>query len=404
MPKDYKMNTIEEAVRDLVSGKMIIVIDDEDRENEGDLICASELATPEIINFMSTHGKGLICVSVTEDRARELELDLMVHQNSALHETKFTVSVDYAHGTTTGISAFDRAATIRALAYKDTRPSDLLRPGHVFPLIAMNEGVLRRAGHTEASVDLMRLAGLKPSGVLCEVIKDDGSMARRDDLLLLAKEYDMKIITVKDLIAYRFRTEKLVNPVAEAQLPTEFGEFKVIVYENKVDGLEHLALIKGKFKPEESVLVRVHSECLTGDVFGSVRCDCGPQLHEALRMIEKNGSGILVYMRQEGRGIGLINKIKAYALQEKGLDTVDANIHLGFLPDARDYGIGAQILADLGITTMKLITNNPKKRVGLESYGLKAMELIPLEIQPNDSNRDYLRTKKTKLGHILHNL
>lgn len=404
MPAEFKMNTIEEALKDLVSGKMIIVMDDEDRENEGDLICAAELTTPEIVNFMSTEGRGLICVSITQERAKELDLDLMVRDNSALHETKFTVSVDYAHGTSTGISAYDRAATIRALAYKDTKPKDLLRPGHVFPLIGMNEGVLRRAGHTEASIDLMRLANLKPAGVLCEIIKEDGSMARRDDLFEFGRKHNLKIITVKELIAYRFRTEKLIKRVAQANLPTDYGEFKVIVYENQIDKFEHIALIKGDWKEEEEICVRVHSECLTGDVFGSQRCDCGQQLHEALKLIEKAGKGVLVYMRQEGRGIGLINKIKAYELQEKGYDTVEANEMLGFLPDARDYGIGAQILADLNVKKMKLLTNNPTKRVGLESYGLSVTELVPLEFEPNDNNRNYLSTKKSKLGHILHHL
>jgi len=309
--------------------------------------------------------------------------------------------VDYKHGTTTGISAFDRAATIRALCNRETKPDDLARPGHIFPLIAEKEGVLKRAGHTEASVDLMRLAGLKPSGVLCEIIKDDGSMARRPDLEKFAKEYNLKIITVKDLIAYRLKTDFLVKCVAEAKLPTQYGEFLVKVYENTVDNKEHVALVKGEWKEDETILVRVHSECLTGDVFGSLRCDCGDQLHNAMRMIEKAGKGVLLYMRQEGRGIGLINKVKAYALQDKGLDTVDANIELGFKPDPRDYGIGAQILADLGVRKMKLITNNPTKRVGLLSYGLSVEELIPIEVDPNPINEKYLATKKHKMGHLL---
>ena len=398
------MNSIKEALQDLVCGKMVIVMDDEDRENEGDLIVASEFCTPEIINFMSSRAKGLICVSITEERARELDLRVMVRDSSALHGTKFTVSVDYIHGTTTGISAYDRAATVRALANKDTKPQDLGRPGHVFPLIAAKEGVLRRAGHTEAAVDLMTLAGLKPSGVLCEILKDDGSMARLDDLKLFAKEHNLKIITVKDLIAYRLKSDFLVKCVAKAKLPSKFGDFNIKVYANIIDGLEHVALVKGTWKKDETILVRVHSECLTGDVFGSLRCDCGPQLNCAMKMIEKSGKGVVLYMRQEGRGIGLVNKIKSYALQESGLDTVEANEELGFKADPRDYGIGAQILSDLGVRKMKLITNNPKKRVGLVSYGLEVTELIPLEIEPNEMNKKYLKTKKEKMGHLLHNL
>lgn len=398
------MNTIEEALQDLVCGKMVIVMDDEDRENEGDLITASEFCTPEIINFMSSKAKGLICVSLTEERAKELDLRIMVRDSSALHGTKFTVSVDYIHGTTTGISAYDRAATVRALANKDTKPQDLGRPGHIFPLIASKEGVLRRAGHTEAAVDLMRLAGLKPSGVLCEILKDDGSMARLDDLIVFAKEYNLKIITVKDLIAYRLKSDFLVKCVATANLPSKYGEFDIKVYANLMDGLEHVALVKGNWNADEIIYVRVHSECLTGDVFGSMRCDCGPQLQTAMKMIEKQGKGVVLYMRQEGRGIGLVNKIKSYALQEQGFDTVEANEELGFQADPRDYGIGAQILADLGVRKMKLITNNPKKRVGLVSYGLEVCDLVPLEMQPNDVNKSYLITKKEKMGHLLHNL
>jgi 3,4-dihydroxy 2-butanone 4-phosphate synthase/GTP cyclohydrolase II len=398
------MNTIDEALKELMSGKMIIVMDDEDRENEGDLICASELCTPQMINFMSSKAKGLICTSITEKRARELKLDEMVPKNSALHETKFTVSVDYAHGTSTGISAFDRAATIRALANLNTKPEDLLRPGHIFPLIAKKGGVLRRAGHTEAAVDLMRLAGMKPTGVLCEIINEDGSMARKAELEQFGKEHELKIITVKDLIAYRLQKESLVSKVAEAKLPTNYGNFRVVVFENIIDGKEHLALIKGDDIDKNPVIVRVHSECLTGDVFASQRCDCGDQLHQSMELIEKEGRGILVYMRQEGRGIGLINKVKAYALQERGFDTVEANHELGFKDDERDYGIGAQILRNLGVCEMKLITNNPRKRVGLESYGLKVVEQIPLEIEPNENNINYLATKKSKLGHLLHNL
>lgn len=398
------MNTIEEALRDLVSGRMIIVMDDEDRENEGDLIVAAELCTPDTVNFMSSKAKGLICVAISENRAEELDLDIMVRDSSALHGTKFTVSVDYLHGTTTGISSFDRAATIRALANKDTKPQDLGRPGHVFPLIAVSGGVLRRAGHTEAGVDLMKLAGLKKAAVLCEVIREDGSMARKADLEEFAEEHKLKIITVKDLIAFRFMRDCLVKCVATANLPTDYGEFTIKVFENIVDKKEHVAIIKGEINPEETINVRVHSECLTGDVFHSMRCDCGTQLHAALYMIEKLGKGILLYMRQEGRGIGLINKVKAYMLQDQGLDTVEANIKLGFQPDPRDYGIGAQILASLGVKKMNLITNNPKKRVGLESYGIEVIERVPIEIEPNDVNRNYLLTKKNKLGHIFNNL
>lgn len=398
------MNTIEEALQDLVSGKMIIVMDDEDRENEGDLIAASEFCTHETINFMSSKAKGLICVAITEERAKELELDQMVRDSSAMHGTNFTVSVDYKKGTTTGISAFDRAATVRALANKDTKPEDLARPGHIFPLIAVKEGVLRRAGHTEATVDLMKLAGLKPNGVLCEILKEDGSMARRPDLEEFAKEYNLKIITVKDLISYRLRTDCLVECVANAKLPSIYGDFDLKIYQNIVDGQEHVALVKGKWLEDEVIMVRVHSECLTGDVFGSLRCDCGDQLHKAMKMIENYGKGVLLYMRQEGRGIGLVNKIRAYKLQEKGYDTVEANEKLGFQPDLRDYGIGAQILAHLGVKRMKLITNNPKKIIGLESYGLDIIETIPIETEPNDINKKYLQTKKNKLGHFLHNL
>ncbi len=398
------MNTIEEGIYDLSSGKMVIVMDDEDRENEGDLIVSSELCTAEMINFMSSKGKGLICVSITEDRAKELDLNVMVRESSGLHGTRFAVSVDYLHGTSTGISAFDRAKTVRALADSATKPSDLGRPGHIFPLIANKEGVLRRAGHTEATCDLMTLAGLKPCGVLCEIINEDGTMARRDDLEIFAKEYDLKIITVKDLIAYRLRFETLVKCVASAKAPTQYGDFQINVYENIYDGKEHVALVKGSWTPDEAVPVRVHSECLTGDVFGSLRCDCGPQLHNALKMIEKNGRGVLLYMRQEGRGIGLINKVKAYALQEQGMDTVEANEALGFKADARDYGIGAQILVSLGVKKMHLITNNPIKRVGLESYGLEVIDLLPIEVQPNDANINYLLTKKNKMGHFLNNL
>jgi len=398
------ISTIEEALQDLVSGKMIIVMDDEDRENEGDLVCAAELCTPDIINFMCMKARGLICVAITEERAAKLKLATMVRDSSALHGTNFTVSVDYIHGTKSGISAFDRAATVRALASKDTQPEDLGRPGHIFPLIAVKEGVLRRAGHTEAAVDMMRLAGLKSVGVLCEIMNDDGSMARMPDLFEFAKTHNFKVVTVKDLIAFRLKRDCLVKCVANAHLPTQYGDFQLKVYVNTFDGKEHIALYKGEWNEDESILVRVHSECLTGDLLGSLRCDCGYQLHSAMQMIEKEGKGVLLYMRQEGRGIGLINKVKAYKLQEEGLDTVEANEHLGFAPDPRDYGIGAQILVDLKVKNMKLITNNPQKRVGLESYDLKVVERVPLEAEPNSINKKYLLTKKHKLGHILHNL
>jgi 3,4-dihydroxy 2-butanone 4-phosphate synthase/GTP cyclohydrolase II len=398
------MNTIEEALQELKNGKMIIVMDDEDRENEGDLIVASEFCTNDIVNFMSTHAKGLICVAITDDRAKELELETMVKDSSALHQTKFTVSVDYVHGTSTGISAEDRAVTIRAMADTRTKPEDLARPGHIFPLISLPGGVLRRSGHTEATTDLMRLAGLKPSGVLCEVINEDGTMARKADLEKFAEKYNMKIITVKDLIAYRFQRDNLVTCIAEAKIPSDYGDFSFKVFENMLDGKEHVAMYKGEWTEDDEVMVRVHSECLTGDVFGSLRCDCGPQLHAALRQIDKEGKGVLLYMRQEGRGIGLANKIKAYQLQEQGMDTVEANVHLGFKADARDYGIGAQILSSLGIRKMRLLSNNPKKRVGIESYGIIITEQLPIEVEANTENQKYLETKRDKMGHLLKNL
>jgi len=398
------MNTIEEIIEDLSLGKMVIIMDDEDRENEGDIIASAELCTAETINFMSKYARGLICVALTEERADELELDVMVRDNSAFHETRFTVSVDYAYGTSSGISAFDRAATVRALANKETKPTDLLRPGHIFPLIARKGGVLRRAGHTEAVVDLMKLASLKPVGVLCEIMNEDGTMARRDNLLEFAKTHIIKIGTIKDLIAYLIKKNIYVEEVAEAYLPTKYGNFKIKLFKNTIDGSEHTALIKGEWSPNEPVLVRVHSECHTGDVFGSLRCDCGPQLHKAMEIIEQRGQGVLLYMRQEGRGIGLSNKLKAYKLQELGLDTVEANLALGFDADPRDYGIGAQILRKLGITKMILLTNNPQKRVGLEGYGLEIVDIMPIEIEPNPNNIKYLEAKKYKMGHILHNL
>lgn len=398
------MNTIEEVIEDLKNGKMVIVMDDEDRENEGDLIAAGEFCTAETINFMASKARGLICASLTEDRAIELKLEPMVETNSARHGTHFTVSVDYANGTSSGISAYDRAATIRALCDPNTKPTDLLRPGHIFPLIAKRGGVLRRAGHTEGSIDILRLAGLKQVGVLCEIMNDDGTMARRDDLERFAQQYNLKMFTLKDLIAYRFKTEILVEKVASAFLPTKYGDFQIHVFRNKIDGTEHQAITKGEWSTDEPVLVRMHSECLTGDTFGSLRCDCGDQLHRAMEMIAEEGKGIIVYMRQEGRGIGLVNKLKAYQLQDGGMDTVEANLALGFPPDARDYGIGAQILVSLGVNKMHLLTNNPKKRVGLESYGLEVSELVPIEIKPNSKNFNYLKTKRDKLGHYLHNL
>ena len=398
------LDTIESALADLAAGKCIIVVDDEDRENEGDLICAAELCSEQNINFMATEGRGLICVSLTEDRAQKLDLPLMVNTNTALHGTRFTVSIDYVHGTASGISVSDRTATVRAMSDDSASPDDFGRPGHIFPLIAVEGGVLRRAGHTEAVVDLMRLANLKPVGVLCEILKVDGSMARVPDLLEMARTHELKMISVQDLIAYRRAKETLIEMVAEARLPSDHGDFVLRVYQNNIDGKEHVAVIKGEISPEKPLLVRVHSECLTGDIFASRRCDCGPQLHAALDLIEREGSGVVLYMRQEGRGIGLVNKIKAYALQEQGLDTVEANTHLGFPPDPRDYGIGAQILHDLGVRKMRLMTNNPKKRVGLQSHGLEVVELVGLEIAPTKENLGYLETKRDKMGHVLRHL
>jgi len=394
---------IEEAIAELKAGRVIIVVDDEDRENEGDFVALAEKATPEVVNFMITHGRGLVCVPITEERARELDLPPMVEHNTDRHGTAFTVSVDHI-STTTGISAYERARTIQALIDPAARPTDFRRPGHIFPLVAKKGGVLRRAGHTEAAVDLARLAGAYPAGVICEIIKEDGTMARVPDLRRIADRFGLKMITIADLIRYRSRTDKLVRREVEVRLPTAFGEFRVIGYSNEVDHREHIALVKGELDPEKPVLVRVHSECLTGDVFGSYRCDCGPQLHAALKKIEEEGSGVLLYMRQEGRGIGLLNKLKAYKLQEQGLDTVEANLHLGFPADARDYGIGAQILYDLGVRKMRLMTNNPRKRAALEGYGLTIVERVPLEIPPNRENVRYLWTKKHKLGHLLQHL
>jgi 3,4-dihydroxy 2-butanone 4-phosphate synthase/GTP cyclohydrolase II len=394
-------HTIEEALADLKAGKVIIVVDDEDRENEGDFVALAEKATPEVINFMITHGRGLVCVPLTEERANELDLPLMVNQNTDRHGTAFTVSVD-AFNTTTGISAFERSDTIRQLIDPAKGPQDFRRPGHVFPLVARPGGVLRRAGHTEAAVDLARLCGSYPAGVICEVIKEDGTMARVPDLLEIAAKFDMKIITIQDLIEYRRRKETLIERVVSVRMPTDYGEFTMVGYSNQVDGKEHVAIVKGEINPEEPVLVRVHSECLTGDVFASQRCDCGPQLHAALSRIEREGTGVLLYMRQEGRGIGLLNKLKAYKLQEEGLDTVEANLKLGFREDLREYGIGAQILRDLGVRKMRLMTNNPRKITGLKGYGLEVVEVVPIELPPNQNNRKYMETKKNKMGHLLH--
>ena len=399
---EFKLNTIEEAIEEFKKGNFVIVIDDEDRENEGDFIMAAEKITPEHVNFMLKNGRGVLCAPVTEDRCKELNLDMQVHDNTSLLGTPFTVTVDLlGNGCTTGVSMHDRAMTIRALADPATQPSDLGRPGHINPLRARNGGVIVRAGHTEAAVDLARLAGLRPCGALIEIINDDGTMARLPQLVEVAKKYSLKIITIKDLIAYRVAHETMVRKEEDVFLPTEWGSFRLIAYTQLDNGTTHLVLKKGDWQPDEPVLVRVHSSCATGDIFGSCKCDCGEQLHRAMQMVEDEGKGLIVYMSQEGRGIGLINKLKAYHLQEQGLDTVDANIRLGFKPDERDYGIGAQILRDLGVTKMRLITNNPVKRSGLEGYGLTITETVPLIIRPNESNEKYLKTKQLRMGHHL---
>ena len=397
-----EFDSIESAIEDLRQGKVVIVVDDEDRENEGDFLTAARNATPEVVNFMATHGRGLICASLTEQRCAELGLDLMVRDNTALHATPFTVSVDVkGRGTTTGISASDRAKTIAALIDPATKPDDLARPGHIFPLRARDGGVLRRTGHTEAAVDLSRLAGLEPAGVIVEILNEDGSMARLQELRIIAQRFGLKLITIEALVAYRMRHERLVERVVDVDLPTDSGDFKLVAYKQVDNGEEHLALVKGTWSPDEPVLVRVHSSCVTGDIFGSQRCDCGPQLHAAMDMVQRAGKGVVLYMHQEGRGIGLINKLKAYKLQQEGVDTVEANRMLGFDSDVRDYGVGAQILFDLGVRKMKLMTNNPRKRTGLVGYGLEIAENVALEIQPNVHNRHYLLTKKLKLGHSL---
>ena len=402
MTEEMRLNTIEEAIEDFRKGEFVIVVDDEDRENEGDFITAAEMITPEKVNFMLREGRGVLCAPITISRARELELQHQVENNTSMLGTPFTVTVDKLEGCTTGVSAHDRAATIRALADPESTPATFGRPGHINPLYAQDNGVIRRAGHTEASIDLARLAGLRPAAALIEILNPDGTMARMPQLIEKSKELGIKLIQIKDLIAYRLQRESLVEKGVEADLPTDYGHFRIIPFRQKSNGLEHVALFKGEWKKDEPVLVRMHSSCATGDIFGSKRCDCGEQLHRAMQLIEKEGKGVVVYLLQEGRGIGLMNKIAAYKLQEQGLDTVDANIHLGFDPDLRDYGVGAQILRELGVGKIKLITNNPVKRVGLEGYGLEIVENVPIEVMPNKYNERYLHTKQARMGHILH--
>ncbi len=397
-----KLDSIKEAIEAIKNGKVVIVVDDEDRENEGDFITAARNVTPEIINFMATHGRGLICAPLVEERCNELGLELMVNDNTALHATPFTVSVDLlGHGCTTGISASDRAKTVQALIDPSTHPEELGKPGHIFPLRAKRGGVLRRTGHTEATIDLARMAGFEPAGVLVEIMNEDGTMARLPELFKIADRFDLKIISIADMVEYRMKNESLIERQICVNLPTQLGDFNLVAYQQNTTGEEHLALIKGEWAEDEPVMVRVHSSCITGDIFGSCRCDCGPQLHAAMDMVEKEGKGVIVYMNQEGRGIGLMNKLKAYKLQEQGRDTVEANLELGFKMDERDYGVGAQILYDLGVRKMRLITNNPKKRAGLIGYGLEIVENLPIEIQSNKHNKNYLQTKKDKMGHTL---
>ena len=400
--EEIRLNTIDEAIADFKEGNFVIVVDDEDRENEGDFIIAAEKITPEKVNFMMTHGRGVLCAPITEERCAELELDMQVTANTSIYETPFTVTVDLLPGCTTGVSMHDRAATIRALADPNTKPTDLGRPGHVNPLRARSRGVLRRAGHPEASVDLAKLAGLYPAAALIEIINEDGTMARLPQLMEVAKRFGLKIISIKDLIAYRVHMESLVEKGVEVNMPTQYGNFRLIPFRQKSNGMEHVAIFKGTWSEDEPILVRVHSSCMTGDIFGSCRCDCGEQLHKALEMIDAAGKGVVVYMNQEGRGIGLMHKMEAYKLQEEGYDTVDANIHLGFDPDERDYGVGAHILRELGVHKMRLMTNNPIKRVGLEAYGLEIVENVPIETVPNPYNERYLKTKKERMGHTLH--
>ncbi|MDX9747985.1 MAG: bifunctional 3,4-dihydroxy-2-butanone-4-phosphate synthase/GTP cyclohydrolase II [Paludibacter sp.] len=395
------LNTIEEAIADIKAGKVIIVVDDEDRENEGDFICAAEKITPETVNFMITNGRGLLCAPLTEERCDELDLDMQVTNNTSIHTTPFTVSIDKLEGCTSGVSASDRAATLLALCDPSSKPETFGRPGHIFPLRAKSRGVIRRAGHTEAAVDLARLAGMYPAGALIEIMNEDGTMARLPQLLEIAKKFELKIISIEDLIAYRIQSESLVEKGVEVNMPTAYGQFRLIPFRQISNGLEHVALIKGSWEKDEPILVRMHSSCVTGDIFGSMRCECGDQLHKAMESIEAAGKGVIVYMNQEGRGIGLMNKIKAYKLQEEGMDTVDANLHLGFNADERDYGVGAQILRSLGVTKIKLMSNNPVKRIGLEAYNLAIVENVPIIIEPNPHNKFYMETKKNKMGHNL---